>query len=474
MTLHVAFLGGAGAIGASCVAVAGPDGWVVVDAGMTPGEAGGGMRLPRFDMLTGAPIAAIVITHAHGDHCGALPLLAALAPHAPIYAAAATQRLLPLMLGDSLARMQRTHAAGGPPPVWTRRDLNQALARVRPLHPGMLTIVPGAPRTALRASFSGHIVGALAIGVRTPAGSVVVSGDIGAPRQRTAPAPQPPPFIGAALLALEATYGDRNGADRSAEERRFTADVAACLARGGHALIPAFALGRAQEALCILHAAARRGDLPPGTPICIDGLAQRVAATYARQPTGVHPALAALLGDAHADPFRAAPTRAVRSDAQRRAILQGPPAVIIAGSGMLHGGAAAAYADALLDDPRSGIFLVGHLDAASPGAALLAAAADGDGMLHRNGRMQRVRCQVARYALSAHADADALVAYARAAAPHCTALVHGDAAARAALAQRLRAAGMEVILPEDGAIWTPPSRPAAHAAPRARRGAAAP
>jgi len=465
VTLHVAFLGGAGAIGASSIAVGGPDGWVVVDAGMQPGEEGGAPRLPRFDLLAGAPVAAIVVTHAHGDHCGALPLLAAQAPHAPIYASMATQRLLPLMLGDALAHMERTHAAGGPPPVWTRRDLEQALARVRPLHPGMLTIVPGAPRTALRATSSGHIVGALSVGVRTPAGAVVVSGDIGAPRQRTAPAPQPPPFVGAALLVLEATYGDRAAADRRAEEQRLEADVAACLARGGHALIPAFALGRAQEALCILHAAARRGDLPRGAPIYLDGLAQRVAAVYARRPADVHPALAPLLGDARADPFRAPPTGALRSDAQRRAALQGPPAVFIAGSGMLHGGAAAVYADALLDDPRSGIFLVGHVTAASPGAALLAAA-DGDGMVWRAGRLRRVRCQVARYALSAHADADALVAYARAAAPQQTALVHGEDAARAALAQRLRASGMAVILPDDGAVWTPAPRPALRAAAR--------
>jgi len=471
--LRVAFLGGAGAIGASAIAVGGPDGWVVVDAGMTPGDGDAPPRPPRLDLLADAPVAAIVITHAHGDHCGALPLLAAQAPHAPIYASAATLRLLPLMLGDSLAHMERAHAAGGPPPYWTRRDMTRALARARPLQAGILTIVPGAPRTALRATASGHIVGALAIGVRTPWGAVVVSGDVGAPRQRTAPAPQPPPFIGAALLALEATYGDRAGANRVDEERRLAHDVAMCLARGGHALIPAFALGRAQEALCILHAAARRGDLPPGTPIYLDGLAQRIAAVYARQPDALHPALAPLVGDAAADPFRSPPTCAVRSATQRRAALAGPPAVIIAGSGMLHGGAAAAYADALLDDPRSGIFLVGHVAPASPGAALLAAAA-GAGTVVWDGRMRRVRCHAARYALSAHADADALVAYARAAQVQTTALVHGDAAARAALAQRLRAAGMEVILPEDGAIWTPPSRPAAREAPRARRGAAAP
>lgn len=469
MALQVAFLGGADGIGATSIAIRTLDGWIVIDAGMNPAGAGA-PALPRFDLIADAPVVAIVITHAHGDHCGALPLLARYAPHAPIYAAPATARLLRPMLTDAL-RLQTAQAqATGAPPPWTQRDLDAALARVRDLPVGMTHLPPTAPRTALVTAASGHLVGAVAVGVRTPDGAVLISSDIGVRGQRTPPPAARPPLHRPDLLVLEATYGDRPLPDRAAEEARLLADVGDVLARGGRVLIPAFALGRAQEAVCLLHAAMRRGDAPLA-PIYLDGLAQQVAAVYARQAHALHPLLAPLIGSPQDDPFRAFPTQAVRTDADRRMALHKTPAVLVAGHGMLQGGAAARYADSLLDDPAALIALVGHVAPDTPGAALLAAMQRSDRTADWQGMQRTVRCMVRQYALSAHADADVLHAYARACAPQRVALVHGEPSARATLASRLRADGIPTELPENGAVLTlGPSTPAPLIGVAARQG----
>lgn len=457
--MEVTILSGA-TMGGSAIAVATSDGWLLIDYGMAPSDDA---MPPALAALGDRPIVACILTHAHTDHCGALPALARMAPHAGLYASSPTIGLLPVMLEDTLRRMTATQQRSGRPLPWTHADMEHALRRIRPLPVGERPL-PTAPRTLVRVTPSGHIAGSVAVGVRTATGTLVVSSDIGPPQQRTVARPALPPLTGVDLLIMEATYGNRGLPPRTHEEERLVADVATVLARGGHALIPAFALGRAQEVLCILHDAMQRAALPPA-PIYLDGLASRVTAVYARQRDALHPALAIHCAPATptTDPLRAA--RRVRGAAQRQAILGGPPAIIIAGSGMLHGGAARGYAEAILDDARHGIFLVGYVAPTSPGAALVHAAATGAPVVLWEGPPRPVACRVAQYTLSAHAGVDALVAYARAVAPRHIALVHGDDDARHALQRCLEDVGFATTLPADGDRLTLPARAGEEPAP---------
>lgn len=443
MELH--FLGGAGGVGATCQLVTLGGRRMLVDAGVRMDSAD---RLPDLAALDGVSLDAILVTHAHADHIGALPLVAARYPVTPIYATPATIRLMEVMLSDAVRVMARRAAEELELPLYDEALVAATLHRLRPLAPGAQSL-PELPGIVVHAQRAGHIAGAVSLGFEAGDGRLVISGDVSATPQRTIlgaaiPAPRHPE-----LLVLESTYGARLHPNRAQEERRLAEAVAEVIARGGHCLIPAFALGRAQEVILILRAAQRDGHIP-GFPIAVDGLVRAVCGAYAAFPDALTPALRRHLLNG-GKPFFGNTVQPVETPQQRERVLAGPPGAIIASSGMLTGGPSVWYAERLAGDARSAIFFSGYLDDEAPGRRLLelADAAPEARRLTLNGREVAVACQVGRYSLSAHADGDELAAIVRALQPKSVALVHGDPEARAALAARLRGLS-EVLTPQDG------------------------
>lgn len=443
--MQIQFLGGAGGVGATCQRVSIGGRSLLVDAGVRVDRAD---RLPDLAALDGVGLDAILITHAHADHIGALPLVAARYPGTPIYASPPTIRLMEVMLGDAVRVMARRAADELELPLYDEALVAATLRRLRPLAMGAQSL-PELPGVAVHAQRAGHIAGAVSLGFEAADGRLVISGDMSATPQRTIlgaaiPAPKFPD-----LLVLESTYGARLHPNRSQEERRLAEAVAAAVAGGGHCLIPAFALGRAQEVILILRAAQRDGLIPP-FPIAVDGLVRSVCAAYAAFPDALTPALRRHLLNG-GRPFFGGTVQPIERPEQRERLLAGPPAAIISSSGMLTGGPAVWYAERLAGDARAAIFFSGYLDDEAPGRRLLdlAAAPPAERRLTLNGRELAVACQVGRYSLSAHADGDELAAVVRALQPRAVALVHGDAEARAALAAKLRPLA-QVITPQDG------------------------
>ena len=245
--MDVAFLGGASGVGASCLAVRFGATWVVIDAGVRTGS-GDADRLPDLAMLEGRHVGAIFVTHAHADHIGALPLLIQSFPAVPIYASTPTIRLMEVMLADALRVMARRAVEELDIPLYDDELVRRTLRALRPLPLAAQVSIPTVPDLRVVAHHAGHIAGALGLSLVHPDGHLTVSGDVSMTAHRTITGAVRPSLAEPDLLVLESTYGARMHPNRRAEERRLAAAVASGIERGGHVLIPTFALGRAQIA----------------------------------------------------------------------------------------------------------------------------------------------------------------------------------------------------------------------------------
>jgi Cft2 family RNA processing exonuclease len=353
-----------------------------------------------------------------------------------------------VMLADALKIMTRRAVEEMELPLYPETLVEGMLTQVRPLPVGESFRLPVLPGVTIHASRAGHIAGAVSLGFTASDGSIVVSGDISSTPQRTVIGATPPPMERCDLLVLESTYGGRLHPNRQAEETRLAQAVANGLAQGGHTLIPCFGLGRGQELLLVLQAAQEKGQIPE-FPIYVDGLVRRVCSTYLLIPEALSPTLQRQIRKGYT-PFTGRNVTFVRDERDRERILMGPPACILSSSGMLTGGPSVWYAARLATDPNASILITGYQDEESPGKRLLDLAEKKENTFELGGMKVEVRCQVAKYSLSAHADGGELAAYAAALKPHRVALVHGDQEARAALKGLLT--NTDVVLPTEGVI----------------------
>ena len=409
--LRLHFLGGGREVGnVGCILEDSTGTRLLIDYGLAP------TRPPKYPAE--APVVDnAIITHGHIDHIGMAPWLVG-SHGTTLHGSDLTARVSKIMWSDTY----KVSSIEGYPLAWDRRDMDAALDAWQPHLMGEGFKVGDWEATL---HVAGHIPGAAMVEIDTPDLKVLWSGDLDTRDSPNVTGAKP---IECDVLCLEGTYGGRNHPNRPEEERRLVEGVREVVSRGGVALIPAFASGRGQDILRILHESA------PELEVHYDGMGTRITLDWLDHPHLIR------------DPKKLRKTwhwcRRVRSKSDRKKALDAD--VIVTTSGMLDGGPAIWYINRLRHDPANAIFLTGYQAEGSGGRKLL-----DDGRLPIWGNMTPIELDVEQFSLSNHAGHDELVDFARACSPRHLVIFHADEESAKALASELDGE-MEIHIPENG------------------------
>lgn len=443
-------LGGADEVGASSYLYDFGGERLLVDAGVRPNTIGP-ESLPDFSLIGDAAPNGLLLTHAHSDHIGAVPVISRMFPGMPVYGSKATLRLALDMLLDSV-KVQRMQGS----PLFTVADVQACLERAIVVPVGERFTVGGVGVVPVPA---GHLVGAVSYRLEGSAGVVMHLGDVnnsGSLLTEPAFIPSDSPMGPTDVVVTESTYGDTIvHSSRKDEVQRFTRAVGEVLARGGKVLVPAFALGRSTEVAMVL-AQHMDGGLIPKVPIVLDGLVRTVHRTLAEDLLDELPqGLRNTYRNNGVNPLLSDHFLFVKDARERRGLIaSSEPMVVIASSGMLTAGVSPAYARSILQGERNLLALVGYQDEMAPGRRLLdAAEGAGEVMLpSADGRSLEpvpIVARVMSVSFSGHADAGGLIGLVKRYEPAEVVLVHGDGNARKALGSMLRSSSRRVHWPRN-------------------------
>lgn len=451
--MKLEFHGAAGDVTGSHIVLDNMGSRIGIDAGLFQGSEG---KRNQSDFgHDPKSLCALLLTHAHIDHSGRVPLLVKRGFRGPIYSTTATADLCEIMLKDSARLMEEEaeregrdlsgHHIPSKAPLYTEEDVVRALRRFKPVDYGQRLEIGG-----LSVIFrdAGHILGSAMLEISLGNRKLVQSGDLGRPG---APFLCDPARIDEAdWLVLESTYGDQNHADQAGRGKRLLEIVLDTVERGGNVVIPAFAVGRTQEILYELNPYAEAGKLK-GIKCFVDSpLAISATEIYRRHPECFDSETDELLrhGD---DPLVFPGTRYTRSREESKAINSiKEPHIIISANGMATGGRILHHLSHNLERSSSTILFVGYQADGTLGRQLL----NGAKTVRIMGKQFDVKARIESLdEFSAHADQSEIMEWLRGFRdfPSQVFLNHGEPSATEALAQAIKEEfGAKVILPKIG------------------------
>ncbi len=448
--VRLTFHGGAGTVTGSCYRLQHPDGEFLIDCGLFQGPKS--VRKLNYEPFPFDPgtVDFLLLTHAHIDHSGLIPKLCRHGFSGPIHTIESTRDLLTFMLPDSghiqeseverLNRRNRRRGRAEVEPIYTRADAEACLDQIT----GVAYESWFEPGPGIRARYwnAGHILGSASIELKIERGDgtaplhLLFSGDLGPDEKIFHLEPDSP--AGLDYVVCESTYGDRDRADATVEERRraLRQEIEAAVAAGGNLLIPAFAVERTQELLHDIGVLLAEGKIPE-MPVYLDSpLAQNATKVFIKH--------AAALEDValdEAELFRNPNfhfTRDVEESKALNRITSG--AIIIAASGMCDAGRIRHHLRNNLWRPEATVLFVGYQAPGTLGHLLL----NGEKEVRIHGREIAVRARIRRIEnYSAHADQQELVRWVRERLPVRAGifLTHGEDHAREVLRTHLIEAG---------------------------------
>jgi len=435
MSVSITFLGGAGTVTGSKYLVRHNSHSLLVDCGLFQGykllRERNWQRLP----LTPRQIDAVVLTHAHLDHSGYLPLLARDGYTKPIHCTPGTRDLCAILLPDSghlqeedAAFLNRHALTRHQPalPLYTRLDALHCLKQFRthafhkPFEP-----IPG---WHVQFMHAGHILGAASVLLEVGGRRILFSGDLGRTDDLLMTPPEAPPVADTVLV--ESTYGDREHPSQDMLQELGPA-LQRLAQRGGVAVVPVFAVGRAQSVLHAIQQLKGQGVLPASLPVFLDSpMAVSTTGLFERYP-GEH-----RLNTQQVHALSHCATMVETTDQSKALARRHGPMVILSASGMATGGRVLHHLALYAGDHRNMIVITGHQAPGTRGARIAA----GEKSIRIHGQDVAIRAEVAQLtSASAHADATQTLAWLRRMehAPQQVYVVHGEMQAADMLRERI-------------------------------------
>jgi metallo-beta-lactamase family protein len=459
MKLRILFLGASRNVTGSRSLVEAGGRRVLVDCGMHQERQHRGRDFESFPVPPDS-IDAVLLTHAHLDHCGYLPKLVREGFSGPVFCTSASADIGRILMLDSGhlqeedARYKRKRhskadktARFGYDPLYTAADAERVAPLMRRVRlDEAAEVVPGISATFHNA---GHILGSSFIRLVITQGgqtrSILFSGDVGRPEKPILQDPER--FDQADYVVVESTYGDRVHDEPMDIPDSFAEVIHDTLDRGGNLLIPSFAIERAQEVLYHLFALRQAKRIPPLMTFLDSPMAQKVTDVFEQHPELFDEEMAELMKSEN-NPFRYPQLLFTRNSEQSKAInrVRGT-VIVIAGSGMCTGGRIKHHLAQHISREQSTVLFVGYQAAGTLGREIL----EGAETVRILGSEYTVRARIARVrGFSAHADRDELLAWVTSlqAPPRRVFVNHGEAEAATAFQSFLRErTGWEVEAP---------------------------
>lgn len=356
--VRITALGGVQEVGRSAFLVQTRESSVLLDCGVNPGSSRPFETFPRLDnpAFELESLDAVIISHAHLDHCGIVPFLYKYGYDGPVYCSAPTSNMMTLLQLDYL------DVAGkqGTTPFFDQKDVRECVLHTIPLRYGVVTDI--APDVRLTLHNAGHILGSSMIHLHIGEGlhNVVYTGDYKFARTMLLEAATTE-FPRVETVITESTYGgpDDIMPSRVEAEERLTTIINDTLERKGKVLIPVPAVGRAQEIMLVLDGYMRRG-LMKEAPVFIEGMISEATAIHTAYPEYLGREVRNSILHDGVNPFQSDYFTIVEHPSIRQEIVDGEPCIIMATSGMLEGGPVIEYFKSLADNENNSIIFVSY------------------------------------------------------------------------------------------------------------------
>jgi KH/beta-lactamase-domain protein len=424
---------------------------VLLDSGINPGSQDPTSAYPRFDTdeFDLEKLDAVVISHAHLDHCGILPFLYKYGYDGPVYCSEPTQTLMTLHQLDYLD----VHSREGEHSPYDQKDVREVVTHTIPLRYNVVTDV--APDIKLTFHNAGHILGSSMVHLHIGEGlhNIVYSADFKFGRTMMLD-PATSLFPRAETLIIESTYGgpDDIMPDREGVEGKLVSIVNDTVEKGGKVLIPVPAVGRAQEIMLVLDAYMKNGALRE-LPIYIEGMVNEATAIHTAFPEYLVRDIKEQILHKDINPFQSEYFHPVTHPSDREEIIAGGPCVIIATSGMLEGGPAIDYFRHLAPDQRNTLAYVSYQVDGTLGNRIKNGLKEVSLYAH-DGKMEMVKVNMRVESIegfSGHSDRNQLLGFIKRMSPKPTKIIvnHGERRKSDLFAQNVnRIFGIKTVVPD--------------------------